>query len=106
MGLPQTLARRDRHLAKLGRCMLRPRKSHRESLCASRLSESVPCFALLAGRFKFVAGLPAGQSWLRSRFLSERETKSRDLGKPREIHLGAILVAGLMIIMIDVIFRL
>src|ERR1700719_5360359 len=62
--------------------------------------------ALLARRFKFVAGLPAGQSGLRSRFLSERQTKARHLGKPDEIHLGAIFVARLMIIMIDVIFRL
>src|SRR6202790_361437 len=93
-----------RELAKLWRSGAAPLQG--PSLPTPRSGESIPCFALLARRFKFVAGLPSGQFWLRSRFTSERETESRHLRQSGEIHFRAILVAGLMIIMIDVIFRL
>src|SRR5712672_2670546 len=76
--------------------------SPRKGSCRS----SVPCFALLARGFKFVAGLPASHFRLRCRFGSERETEARHLGQAGKIHLRAILIARLMIMMIDIILRL
>src|SRR5882762_3476022 len=76
--------------------------SPRKGSCRS----SVPCFALLARRFKFVAGLPAGHFRLRCGSSSQRETETRHLGQAGKIHLGPILVARLMIVMIDIILRL
>src|SRR5713226_2580375 len=67
---------------------------------------SVPCFALLARRFKFVAGLPAGHFLLRCGFGSQRETEARHLGQTGKIHLCAILIAELMVPMIYIILRL
>src|SRR5579864_4160733 len=98
-------ALRVANLPRWGAAVLRPYKDI-ANRCASRSGESVPCFALLARRFKFVVGLPTGQRGLRSRFASERETESRHLGKPCEIPVGVILVARLMIMMVDVIFSL
>src|SRR5712691_10269530 len=72
----------------------------------SHINRSVACFALLARRFKLVAGLPALQLRCHGRLLAQQKSKSRHLGESGEIHLWMILIAGLMIAMIDVIFRL
>src|SRR5258705_7728632 len=76
--------------------------SPRKGSCRS----SVPCFAFLARGFKFVAGLPRGHFRLRCGFGSQRETEARHLGQASKIHLGAILIARLVIVMIDIILRL
>src|SRR5882762_199457 len=67
---------------------------------------SVPCFALLARRFKFVAGLPRGHFRLRSGFCSQRESETRHFRQAGKIHLGAILIARLVITMINIVLRL
>src|SRR5882762_2308671 len=76
--------------------------SPRKGSCRS----SVPCFALLARRFKFVAGPPRGHFRLRCGFCSERESKARHLGQAGKIHIRAILITRLMIVMIDIVLRL
>src|SRR5712691_4158567 len=72
----------------------------------SHINRSVACFALLARRFKLVAGLPALQFRGHGRLLAKQESKSRHLRESGEIHLRTIFIARLVIAMIDVIFRL
>src|SRR5713226_1361977 len=72
----------------------------------SHINRSVACFALLARRFKLVAGLPALQLPCHGRLLAKQKSKSRHLRESGEIHLPTIFIARLVIMMIDVIFRL
>src|ERR1700676_1640056 len=72
----------------------------------SHSNSSVPCFALLARRFKLVAGLPTLLLRSHGRLLAKHESELRHFRQAGEIPFRAIFVAGLVVAMVHVILRL
>src|SRR5947209_5337121 len=59
--------------------------------------------ALSPGRFEFIAVLPSDEIRQTGGFPAESESESRHRGVSDEIHLGTILVTGLVIAFLDVL---
>jgi hypothetical protein len=59
-----------------------------------------------SGGFEFVAGLPLDQGGLRCSLEAEVVAELRDFCQTGEVHFGAVFIAGLVIVMLDVVFGL
>ena len=62
--------------------------------------------SLFSGGFEFVACLPLDEGGLRCGLEAEVVTELGDFGEAGEVHFGAVLIAGLVVVVFDVVFGL